>query len=123
MSAIRVGDKLRIVGVVEEALGCLRISCRKFQFHHGRLADRDSVREIRCADISVVIRVVFWCGRELAGMFDAHAPETGLARDDDVGKLRGDVRAGSVTDDPQRFVSNHGYIAESVWVALVDHMG
>jgi hypothetical protein len=56
-------------------------------------------------------------------MFDAHTPETGLARDDDVGKLRGDVRAGSVTDDPQRFVSNHGYVAESVWVALVDHVG
>ena len=46
-----------------------------------------------------------------------------LARDDDVGKLRGDVRTGSIADDPQSFVSNHGYIAEGVRAALVDHVG
>ena len=56
-------------------------------------------------------------------MFDAHAPETGLARNDDVGNFRDDARAGNIADDPQSFVSNHGYIAEGVRAALVGHVG
>jgi hypothetical protein len=89
------------------------------QLNDWRLANRDSIRDIRGADVPVIIRVVSCCGSELAGVFDADAPETRLARDNNVGKRGGDARARSVADDPQSFVAHHGYVAESIAVTLV----
>jgi hypothetical protein len=56
----------------------------------------------------MVLRVIFAGRTELASVLNTEAPETGLAGNDDVLKLRGYADASCVADNPQGFVLGDG---------------
>lgn len=125
VSRVGIVAGIRMVRIVKQALrGCRIAEGRGIAVDDlGGAVGGTGIGHVVGGDGPVIGGYFFFRSREVADVGDAEPPESILARNDDVWKGRDNARAGSIANDPQRFILNDGRTAENFGAAGVRHTG